>query len=126
MPQISHQLEKNLRSALAEGLRRKEIPLPQFVALCLILSKAETDDELSILTHVFAEDYPSLAHMVSQEKEVLRESVEEVVQGYISHVIRTDPLEAVNIGKAALKAGMTINELQKLFPKFAAYYAQQK
>lgn len=126
MPQISHQIEQNLRSALAEGLRRKEIPLPQFVALCLILSKADNDDELSILTHVFAEDYPSLAHMVAQEKEVLRESVEEIVQGYISHIIKTDPLEAAKIGQVALKQGMTIDELQKLFPKFTAYYKTQK
>lgn len=125
MSQKSTTLEKNLREALAEGLRRKEIPVPQFVALCLILGKAENDEQLSILTHVFAEDYPSLAHLVSQEKETLRESVEESVQNYISHIIKTDPLQAAKIGQIALQPGMTVEKLTTLFPNFATYLKQK-
>jgi hypothetical protein len=111
------ELEGKIKNELLRGLKMKTVAPEEIMAILFIFSQAETHEELKLFCAIFENTFTVLHHVIEGEQVIVRENIEERVKAAVSRLVHTNPLLATKIAKAAVRPGITWEELVSEFPE---------
>lgn len=114
-------MQQKIKEALARGIEHSEISLKDLMVLLTIFGAARSDEELAFLVDLFKDDYQIFKDMEVSERAEKQVNLESSVREFISQLIKTNPLKALEISRAAMEKGMTTEGLAHKFPEFGRY-----
>lgn len=116
---------QNILKSVQEGLERSNIDPIESLAIMIELSDVASIEELEMRVAELKDKYPVLDEAQFREQVHTEESLDEIVQKYVSHLIKTGKVkEADTFAKAADAKDATVEALQETFPDFANYINQ--
>lgn len=121
MPAVEEQsyveLRNKVKGIMARALQAHVITIEEVMAMLFIFEKAETFMQLEAFIEIFSDAFPVLQKFGEQKKEYAKNALEEIVKKVVGKLVQKDPLKATQIAKAALKPGVTWEDLVKEFPE---------
>lgn len=114
-------LEKEIKEHLIRQLEMGKMTVKQVAEVCFILGHARTAQGLQFLIDNLVKDYPVIEEIKDEQENAADQSVDQVVQKYVSYLIKTDPLKATEVGARASAEGVTLTQLIQEFPEIEKY-----
>lgn len=111
------ELRNKVKHVMARALQAHVITIEEVAAMLFIFEKAETFTELEAFIEIFSEAFPILQKFGEEKQAQAKGALEEIVKKVVGKLVKKDPLKATQIAKAALKPGITWEELVKEFPE---------
>jgi hypothetical protein len=110
-------LQARVKDRLGEALKRKIIAVDELMAILYLLGQSKTVDELTMFLEIFSADFPVLARIHEGQREHAKGGMESRIKKAVSRILAIDPMLATEITKAAMKPGMTWDELKSEYPE---------
>lgn len=111
------ELEQKIKNELVRGLKMQAVSPEEILAILFIFAQAETHEELKLFCSIFETAFPVLRRINEGEQVTAKENIEDRVKEVVSKLVFTNPLLATKIAKAAVKPGVTWEELTIEFPE---------
>ena len=105
-------IQDKVKNMLITALKIKAISSEELMAVLFILGQTSTTLELETFLDIFKDSFPVLGQYSEEKREVAKVDLEERVKVAVSKLVHKDPLKATEIAKAALKSGVTWEELK--------------
>lgn len=110
---------RKILQTLSEEMDRGKIDYIQMLAITTQLSNITTEEDLRAKLSELTTKYPELAEVDFKEKKQSSESIDELVQKYVSHLIKNgDPLKAGEFAQFAEQEGTTLDQIKEKYPDF--------
>lgn len=110
-------MQEEIKSTLVNAFKIKAIGVEDLLAILFILGQTDNSLELEAFVDIFSDSFPVLKDYEVGKRSETKTNMEERVRQIVSKMVALDPLKATEIAKAALKQGMTWDELTKEFPE---------
>ena len=110
-------MQEEIKSTLAQAFKIKAIGMEDLLAILFILGQTDNSLELETFVDIFSDSFPVLKDYEVGKRSETKSGLEEKVRQIVSKMVSKDPLKATEIAKAALKPGMTWENLKKEFPE---------
>ncbi len=110
-------MQAEIKSMLVQAFKIKAIGVEDLLAILFILGQTNNSLELETFVDIFSDSFPVLKDYEVSHRGEKKSDLEERVRKIVSKMVAEDPLKATEIAKAALKPGMTWDELIKEFPE---------
>jgi hypothetical protein len=111
------ELQNKVKFLLADALKRRLISIEELQAILIIFSRTETTYELEAFLEIFADSFPVLKQFEHEKRKTAKGKIEDRAREVVQKMIKKDPMKAAEIAKAALKPGVTWEELTARFPE---------
>lgn len=109
-------LTQEVKNHLVKQLEIWKMNIKQVAEVCFLLGHAQTVQGLEFLIDNLKNDFDVLAEMNDKKEALVDQTTDGIVQRYISHLIKTDPLKASEVGMLASKEGKTLENLIEKYP----------
>jgi hypothetical protein len=110
-------LQNKVKFILARAIQLKKMQEDQLLACLYILSQAKSQYELEAFINIFEDAFPVLKEISEQKTETDKESLEAKIRAALGKIVKTAPLKATEIAKAAIEPGMTWEKLTARYPE---------
>jgi len=111
------ELRESIKKQIVRAFKAKKLKLEEVAAILFFLAFAENYIELQTFFDLLAPQYPVLASLQEDMKIDARINFENKIKAALHDLMLTDPMRAAVFSKAALKQGVTWEELAKDFPE---------
>lgn len=114
-------LESEIKAHLIKQLEMGKMDVQKVAEVCFLLGHAKTAQGLQFLIDNLKNDFEVLGEIKDEQENEADISVDQIVQKYVSDLIKTDPLKAGTVGMRASQQGMTLETLIGEFPDLKNY-----
>lgn len=110
-------MQSEVKAMLVKAFKIKAIGVEDLLAILFILGQTHNSTELESFVDIFSDSFPVLKDYSVSKKSAAKGDLEEKVRKIVSKMVADDPLKATEIAKAALKSGVTWEDLVEQFPE---------
>lgn len=114
-------LEAEIKKYLIRNLEMGKMTIKQVAEVCFLLGHAKTAQGLQFLVDNLRKDFDVLEEMEDAKEGAEDTAVDQIVQKFVSDLIKTDPLKAAEVGSRASEEGVTLATLLEEFPDLRKY-----
>lgn len=111
------QLTDRVKQELIKGLKLHTIPLEDLMAILFIFSRATNTEELHFFCSIFNDEFPILKGITEEQESKAQLNMEGRIKTAISKLVQKNPMLAAQIAKAAIKPGISWEDLVTQFPE---------
>lgn len=109
-------LEQEIKVHLIKQLNVGKMTVKQVAEVCFLLGHAKTAQGLQFLIDNLQNDFDVLGEIKEEQDSKEDQKTDQIVQKYISHLIKIDPLQASQVGLMAAQEGITLEKLIEKYP----------
>ena len=114
-PESFAAFQGQIKAELAKAYEAKRLKLEELLAILYILGQAPDENTLRFFVWGFADSFPVLQQFTRTQEAGTKRDFELEVQKLVSRLIKTDPAQAVQLAKEAMREGATLEELKKKY-----------
>ncbi len=114
-------LENDVKEHLIKKLEMGKMSVQDVAKVCFLLGQAKTAEGLQFLVDNLKDDFDVLEEMEDIKASEEDVAVDQIVQKYVSDLIKTDPMKASEVGTRASEEGITLDTLTQEFPDLQNY-----